>query len=223
MTDTATLNKELAILLNKSATPIRQGLFNMTDYDSLLRIKDIKRMLQLVKLGADVNTVSVRDGSTLLMRVAEFGSKQFMSQVLSYNPNIHHQNAEGQTALHRAALFNRSKAVEMLLSVGASPIAIDHNAMSPLELAFSAIKNHDATIELLLKARQNAIQHQRLYPSHVDEVYEAEKAYSPNVKTALLDRYIRLQKYGSDQRALQVRSQMFVQKYNRPGSVRERA
>ena len=204
------LDQELSILLNKTSKPVdwmestRTGkpvTAAYTEYPlafagpvkqlstaETIKTSDIKRMLKLVEDGANIECASPADGFTLLMRVAEFGSKDFLEKTLAHNPMVDRQNLAGETALHRAALLDRKKSVEILLAAGASPFSKDKKGFEPLDLAYSEDKDHDAIIAALLNARQSFIKVHHVAATPIDKAFAEDRAYTDRVRKLLEDR-----------------------------------
>lgn len=52
---------------------------------------------------AMINATTVEEGKSVLMLATEFASHEFVASLLSYHPNLNHQDVDGNTVLHIAA------------------------------------------------------------------------------------------------------------------------
>ena len=111
----------------------------------------VSKMLQ--RRGGKLNDADIK-GWIPLMYAAKMGHTNVLPTLINDN-NIHSKDKFGYTALHIAALNDRSAVVKMLLTVGSQVNAIDNNGLTPLMIAagkgFSKvleefINHHDADI-----------------------------------------------------------------------------
>jgi ankyrin repeat protein len=78
--------------------------------------RDRKRVLELIEMGADVNTVVSFQDETLLMVVTSWGDPKILEKVLDGNPDLEAEDYHGNTALF---FVTSADVAEMLLRAGA--------------------------------------------------------------------------------------------------------
>lgn len=97
----------------------------------------------LIALGADPCKPDSNQGNTAQMGVAFKGDDAIAARLLKEKCDVNARNKAGQTALMMAALFARTKQIEMLLAAGADPALAD--ASGRTAAAVAAAQGSDAT------------------------------------------------------------------------------
>src|SRR5512133_1361692 len=92
------------------------------DMLNAIAIDDQATVSSLLKRGMDVDTVSPKGDSLLMLAVRE-GKPAVIRTILAHPPKINARNAIGETALMLAAIKGQSDTVKALLDAGA---AINH-------------------------------------------------------------------------------------------------
>lgn len=113
----------------------------------------------LLERGAPADEVP---GSSNALRAAAYNNSEgILARLLQAGASPDGVNAEGETALIRAAAAGRTKCVQLLLAAKASPHIADHQGQTPL--IHAALGGHSGVITALLKARAdiNAQDHEK--------------------------------------------------------------
>lgn len=97
--------------------------------------------------GADPN-VQVRDGDSGPWRpVLHWGAQHFdaacMQAMIDFGANLEERSGNGETALHHAVGRSHAAAVKFLMKSGASPVALDSNGKTPIDVALGLRSDHD--------------------------------------------------------------------------------
>lgn len=97
---------------------------------------DVNIVKLLLDHRVDVNTVN-DTGWTALMFVADRGYDKIMKMLLEAGADLHLKTAINQTPLHKALYHGSKPAIELLLSYGANPLAVDVFGQSCMDWASS--------------------------------------------------------------------------------------
>lgn len=111
----------------------------------------IELMKRLLDLGADPNSVSLKNGRYVIMFVAKWQecpdtllNIQAMQLLLDYRADLHVTSAapDGASALHVAARYGRTQMVEFLLTRGCHPCSLESHGLTALDLALLCNDDH---------------------------------------------------------------------------------
>jgi ankyrin repeat protein len=100
--------------------------------DVLRRVADVTEFL-----GIDLKSVNQVGifGNTPLSVVISWEDHEAATLLIEAGANVNAEIEDGDTALHRAVLFNQPKIVELLLEKGAASAVKNGDGLTPLELA----------------------------------------------------------------------------------------
>ena len=115
----------------------------------------IECMRLLLKHKAKVDARSSPSLSTPLMIGAKFGNTTCMKLLLTNRAEVNAVNADGNSALHFAAMMGEFSAAEVLLDASAELQLVNHAELNPQRLAHS--RNHANVSQLLTAYAQSAI------------------------------------------------------------------
>lgn len=124
-------------------------------YEDMLKaiaIDDQATVEALLKRGMDVDSVSPKGDSLLMLAVRE-GKPEVIKTILRYRPKLNARNALGETALMLASIRGQPQTVKWLLDGGA---AVDHPGWTPLIYAASTNQLDIARMLLERGANVNA-------------------------------------------------------------------
>lgn len=107
-----------------------QGHENRTKSSAVTEAVDIETVDILVAAGADIDRIS-GEGYSLLMYAAESGDDDFAKALLARGADTE-ATSTGETAVHKAVMFDSLGVLKLLLDAGASPNALDVDGYSPL-------------------------------------------------------------------------------------------
>src|SRR5436190_19190973 len=92
----------------------------------------------LLQAGADINSLRMADGYTLLMLASAPASDATLLQFLvAHGADVNAHDSRGTTALHQAVVGASLDKVQVLLNAGANPNLQHRDGTSPLHLAAS--------------------------------------------------------------------------------------
>jgi ankyrin repeat protein len=100
--------------------------------DVLRRVADVTEFLGIDLKG--VNQAGIFNNTPLAV-VISWEDYEAASLLVEAGANVNAEVEGGDTALHRAVLFNQPKIVEMLLEKGATSAVKNGDGLTPLELA----------------------------------------------------------------------------------------
>lgn len=93
-----------------------------------IRTDDQATVVELIKRGMDVDTVSP-EGETLLMLAAREGKPSVIKAILAGKPRVQARNPRGESALMLAAIMGHTEAVKLLLDANAP---VNQSGWTPL-------------------------------------------------------------------------------------------
>ena len=100
---------------------------------------DIRYVRLILQLGANINKPSLNGISPL---IASIFSSTMSRVLLSANPNLNHQDDDGNTALHVAAASKQIESVQVLINAEADVRIRNNDKMMPLMVASVNINPH---------------------------------------------------------------------------------
>ncbi|MEN6371637.1 MAG: ankyrin repeat domain-containing protein [Armatimonadota bacterium] len=109
---------------------------------------NIQAAANLIKSGADLNTVSVF-GSTLLITAVKASNIEMVKLLLDSGSDVNAQDKDGRTALYNAAIRLNLPAVKILLEYGAKTEIKDESGLTALAVAYLGICHADIINSLL--------------------------------------------------------------------------
>jgi ankyrin repeat protein len=95
---------------------VRAGAYE--DMLHAIHMDDEKSIAELLRRGMDVDTVSPK-GETLLMLAVREGKPNVVKTILAAHPRLHRRNLLGESALMLAAILGHTEIVKLLLDAGA--------------------------------------------------------------------------------------------------------
>lgn len=114
-----------------------------------IHIDDERTMVQLLQRGMDVDTVSPR-GETLLMLAAREGKPGAVKTLLAARPRLQTRNSLGESALMLATILGHTEIARLLLDAGAP---VNHDGWTPL--IYAAARNRTDIARLLIAKGAN--------------------------------------------------------------------
>ncbi len=100
-----------------------------------IRILKVRAETLGIKRGEDVEYVGSKDGRTLLMDCAAFGTKDDIRKLILYGAKVNAKDKKGRTPLIAAAYKGRVDAIKLLLQAGAKVDMGDNQGWTPLMYA----------------------------------------------------------------------------------------
>ncbi|XP_062619355.1 ankyrin-1-like [Saccostrea cucullata] len=112
------------------------------------RTGDLRKVMELLKFGADCNKCSGREISPLYM-ASRFGHLEVVKKLIEHGADINKCDIKGWSSLHIASLYGHSFVLETLIHKGAECDRCDKNKVTPLHRA--SLEGHVPVVEILLK------------------------------------------------------------------------
>jgi uncharacterized protein len=119
-------------LLGSSAS-VQAGAYE--DMLQAIHLDDEKAIVELFRRGMDVDTVSPKGESLLMLAVRE-GKPSVVKTILAARPRLHVRNPLGESALMLAAILGHTEIAKMLLDAGAP---VNQSGWTPL--IYAAARN----------------------------------------------------------------------------------
>ncbi|RLO13307.1 hypothetical protein DYB28_002063 [Aphanomyces astaci] len=111
----------------------RKGVPDMETAFSQARNGRLKRLIESVEAGFDVNTEDDK-GNTLLLTAAQNVNQKMVEYLILKGSNVNHKNAQGNTALHFAMAYDKEGVVgEYLIGHGADDTIENMFGLSPYD------------------------------------------------------------------------------------------
>jgi ankyrin repeat protein len=144
----------------KKYAQIPEGLFidSINDYDEtgrtpLLhasRVGHLEAILNILKVGANIDTISQYGNETAVYLAAEAGHEIIVSALISRNADVNIPNIHGVTPLYIASQSGNVRVVELLLEAGARRDSV--GGLTPLMVA--AIRGNSDVVKLLANSSE---------------------------------------------------------------------
>ena len=143
--------KLVELLLENGADPNCSDAEGMTPLHFAAVTGDLAMAVVLMKKGADVLAKAFVYSNILPCHVAaQYQRTDILKALYNEHPNLDMRTRVGSTPLHIAAMYNSSKAAQVLLELGVPKDAIDNDQRSALYLA--ALKGHLDVVKVLIAA-----------------------------------------------------------------------
>jgi ankyrin repeat protein len=140
----------------KKYAEIPEGLFIETINDSdetgrtplhhASRVGHLEAILNILKVGANIDTLSQYGNETAVYLAAESGHEIIVSALISHNANVNIPNIHGVTPLYIASQSGHVRVVELLLGAGARLESV--GGLTPLMVA--AIRGNSDVVKLFV-------------------------------------------------------------------------